>query len=204
MKHLTKFIIFITSFILLGQVAAAHVIVKPTSVLTGAIETFDVSVPNEKDVPITMIKVLIPDNVQAVTPTAKAGWTITEDKDGSGETAKVRSISWSQGSLPASLRDDFTFTAKAPDNAVDLQWKAYQTYQDGTVVAWDKDPSTIKPGEEGTPFSVTKVTVQTTETSSLHVTNKTTDSTARTLALSALAISLFILAFTTRQKQPRK
>ena len=36
-------------------------------------------------------------------------------------------------------------------------WKAYQTYQDGTVVAWDADPNGIEESDTKGPYSVTAI-----------------------------------------------
>ena len=45
-----------------------------------------------------------------------------------------------------------------PGQATELDWKAYQTYGDGTVVHWDQKPagSDDSTGNAG-PYSVTKV-----------------------------------------------
>lgn len=138
--------------------ALAHVVVKPAEVISASRQVFTVSVPNEKDIPTTAVKVLIPEGVESVTPTAKAGWTIATEKEGTGESATVTEITWNGGTIGPDLRDDFTFSAKAPAQTSELKWKAYQTYADGTIVAWDKD--TADNSEEvpnSGPLSVTKV-----------------------------------------------
>ncbi len=117
--------------------AFAHVVVSPSEALTGEYETFTTSVPNEKDIPVTGIRLVIPDTIELVTPTVKQGWEIQTKKNGE----KVTEISWTGGSIAPELRDEFTFSAHLSSSAGDINWKAYQTYQDGSVVAWDQQPS---------------------------------------------------------------
>lgn len=140
------------------QVASAHVVVRPNTVAPGAFQTFTVGVPNEKDMATTGLRLVIPEGLQFVSPTVKPGWTITVTKD--GET--VKEIAWTGGTVPVGQRDDFTFSAKAPAAEGELAWKAYQTYADGTVVAWDQPPAVADDHgetEEGAdnPYSVTNV-----------------------------------------------
>lgn len=139
--------------------ASAHITVKPAEVVTAGYQTFTVNVPNEREVPTVSVKVLVPQGVQSVTPTQKAGWAISiEEKD---ET--VTSIEWSSGQIADGTRDEFSFSAKAPDTETELQWKAYQTYADGVVVAWDQksDDGHGDTSNNSGPFSVTKVVTET-------------------------------------------
>ncbi len=182
--------------------ALAHVVVKPAEVLTSAFQTFTTGVPNEKEIATTEVKLLIPSGLQHVSPTVKPGWTISVEKEGEGEAAVTKSITWSEGSIPTGQRDDFTFSAKAPEKASDLQWKAYQTYEDGEVVAWDQAPgkshdSTVK------PYSVTKVAASLAdnhnEKAAAPVVKTKTDATGTFLAVAALVVSLIALAAATRK-----
>ena len=148
----------ICSFSLLfSGVAYAHVTVKPTEVLTGAFRTFTTSVPNEKDIPVTAVRLTIPSNVKSVTPTVKQGWEISTKKSGEN----ISEINWTGGSIDAGLRDDFTFSAQAPDKSGEIVWKAYQTYQDGSVVSWNQKPAGThdheSEDESKGPYSVTNV-----------------------------------------------
>lgn len=146
-------------------VAEAHVVVTPNRANVATSQVFSVSVPNEKDVPVTELRLVLPSGLAEVSPTVKAGWTIDVKKDGD----TVTEIDWSGGNIPAEQRDDFTFGAQVPGSASTLTWKAYQTYQDGSVVSWDKDPATISGddavGDSG-PYSVTSVIDDLTGTSS--------------------------------------
>lgn len=139
--------------------ASAHVTVRPAEAVTAGYQTFTVNVPNERELPTTTVRVVIPRNIESATPTQKAGWVIATEKDGD----KVSSITWSGGEIPDGTRDEFTFSAKLPAEETDIQWKAYQTYADGTVVSWDQ----ASEGGHGSgdankgPFSVTKVVTET-------------------------------------------
>lgn len=141
--------------------ALAHVTVKPGEVATATYQVFTVSVPNEKDVSTTSVKLLIPEDITSVTPTKKPGWNITTEKSGSGDDSRDTAISWTDGDIADGLRDEFTFSAKTPSSPTELKWKAYQTYADGTVVSWDQEQNGDGhgQGEPNTgPFSVTNVT----------------------------------------------
>lgn len=152
-------------------VASAHVTVKPVQVGVASYQTFSMSVPVEKDQPTIGLRLVVPEGLSSVTPTVKPGWTIATKKDGAGESAKVTEISWTGGSIPAGQRDDFTFSAKTPADATTISWKAYQTYQDGSVVSWDKTPSEKEEGENVGPYSTTAVVDDLTEDTAKNATN---------------------------------
>ncbi len=140
--------------VFLPGTAYAHVIVTPSQARIAQDLVFNVSVPNERQVPVSSIKLLIPSGITDVTPTTKTGWAITTSSD---KDSEVTSITWS-GSIPAGQRQDFSFGAQAPGQATELDWKAYQTYADGTVVNWDQKPAggDDSVGDTG-PYSVTSV-----------------------------------------------
>jgi len=137
--------------VLLPTAAFAHVVVTPDQTGVGARTAFVVGVPNEKDVAVTGVKLLVPKGVENVQPNVTAGWKITVVHDGDN----VSSITW-KGTIPAGQRADFDFKAQAPARASELHWKAYQTYADGTVVRWDQNPTAADKDNAG-PYSITKV-----------------------------------------------
>lgn len=130
---LSLFIVVMPSF--------AHVVVKPNETGAAVRQVFTVGVPNEKDNPTTGLRLLIPDGLKSVTPNVKPGWTIDLKKSGEGV---VTEIEWTGGSIPMGQRDEFYFQAQAPASETTLIWKAYQTYQDGTVISWDQNPDSMK------------------------------------------------------------
>ena len=141
------------SMLALSATASAHVIVTPDHADVGQELVFNVSVPNERDTAVTSVRLDIPSGVDEVTPTVIPGWDIATSGSGDNITA----ITWT-GSIPVGQRQDFSFGAQAPASATQLDWKAYQTYADGTVVHWDQKPagSDDATGNAG-PYSVTKV-----------------------------------------------
>jgi uncharacterized protein YcnI len=180
-----------------GGVASAHVVVKPAEVETATFQTFTTSVPSELKSPTVKVRVVVPGGVKHVTPTVKPGWTISEVKDGEGENAIVKEITWSGGEIPSGQRDEFSFSAQVPAAATTLQWKAYQTYGDGTEVAWDKAPAASKGSDdEGVkPYSETKVVDNLSNTgAATTAAAKTDDKSSIAMPLSILAIVLSVLA----------
>lgn len=160
MKHkLLSSLAIITSLIALNASAVmAHVIVSPNQVGIGKFQTFSTGVSNEKEIPVTGLRLVIPDSLKYVSPNVKTGWQIVIKKTGDGENAKVTEISWTGGSIPAGFRDEFNFSAQVPASTTTLQWKAYQTYQDGTVVSWDQAPNLNNSDDDSiTPYSVTNI-----------------------------------------------
>lgn len=135
--------------LLVSVPAYAHVVVKPAEVGLSEYTNFVVGVPVEKEVPTIGLRLVIPGELQYVTPNVKPGWKISIKKDGTGHEAKVTEIEWTGGVIPAGQRDEFIFSAKTPSEETKLVWKAYQTYQGGEVVAWDTETG-------DNPYSVTK------------------------------------------------
>lgn len=186
-----------------SSVAMAHVVVRPGDAVTGAYMTFNVSVPVEKDIATTAVKLEIPKGLAHVTPTVKQGWTIQTEKEGTGEDTVIKSITWSGNRIDAGFRDDFTFSAKTPDTATDLRWNAYQTYADGSVVAWnlDEDDQPTKPDgspdfAKSGPFSVTKVSGETaTETAINHVHNNAHDAQSAATRATYVGVAGILVGF---------
>jgi uncharacterized protein YcnI len=194
------------SIIAISGTAAAHVVVRPAEVETASYTTFTVGVPNEKDVATTSVKVVMPTAVSSVMPTQKPGWRIETQKNGSGEDATVTAITWN-GAIAPGFRDDLTFTAKTPKNNTDLQWKAYQTYADGSVVSWDKSGSGETEGTDSGPFSVSKVVARTEQAAAVATAEQTARnaqaSAKRAMSFGVVGVALAIvgLFFATRRKK---
>src|SRR5260221_12481951 len=116
---INKFISFLTSIValfVLVQPAFAHVVVKPSQANVAEFQTFTVGVPNEKEVPVVSLKLLIPEGLMNVSPNVKPGWAIKIIKTGEGEDATVTEIDWTGGNIPSRERDDFLFSAQVPAN----------------------------------------------------------------------------------------
>jgi uncharacterized protein YcnI len=149
-------------------IASAHVIVTPSQGDIGQKLIFNVSSPNERQTAIVKLVLDIPDGVTDVIPTVKDNWTISTTNNTSTSDPEINTITWTAGAanIPVGERDDFGFSAILPAQATSVDWKAHQTYADGTVVNWDQKPaavsgSTMTSGSmssatEG-PYSVTQV-----------------------------------------------
>lgn len=147
--------------LLIGSQASAHTTVKPASVGIGKFQTFTVAAPSEKPIATVGIRLVLPEGLNHVSPNVKPGWKIEIKKEMIGNEEKVTEINWTGGSIPAEMRDEFLFSAQVPSKPTTLNWKAYQTYANGSVVAWDHDPSASQ--DEGAdsstagPYSKTEV-----------------------------------------------
>lgn len=159
MKKIAAILPLLALFV--ATAAQAHVTVKPAQVGVGAFQTFTVSVPSEKPIPTTAVRLVLPEGLHHVSPTVKPGWTINLVKDGD----EVKEIVWTGGSIPAEFRDEFTFSSQVPSEEGTVMWKAYQTYRDGSVVAWELGSGDQQPKKaDGTndysssgPASTTKI-----------------------------------------------
>jgi uncharacterized protein YcnI len=176
----------IAMVVALPSIAFAHVIVTPNHAGIGQELVFNVSVPNEREVAVSSVKLDVPKGVSDVTPTVIPGWTITTG----GSADNVTSITWT-GNIPVGQREDFSFGAQAPATATQLDWKAYQTYADGTVVHWDQKPagSDDATGDAG-PYSVTKVTNDLGSGSSTQDNNSNGATLALVFSIAAIVLAL--------------
>jgi len=187
-----KKIVSTLGFLLLTPTfALAHSTVSPSSVSTSQYQTFSLSVPTEKEIPTTAVRLLLPDGLDRVTPLVKPGWRIDILKDSSGKVTELR---WIAGSIPAGQKDVFEFSARTPASSTSLVWKAYQTYENGTVVAWDRDPKAG--GEVSNPYSITEVMGPVLEAPTPEA--KKSD---QTMAIVALAISIAALGLSLRNRR---
>ncbi|MDI3256466.1 MAG: YcnI family protein [Kyrpidia sp.] len=130
-------------------VASAHVTVWPQQSSPGAFEKYTVRVPTEKAVPTVKIALNVPDGVAVEDLQPVPGWSHQMQKT----NGRVTTLVWQAtgpGIQPGEFQE-FSFTAKNPSQPADLSWKAYQYYQDGSVVEWTGPKGTQ------TPASVTVI-----------------------------------------------
>jgi uncharacterized protein YcnI len=140
----------ITAALLLAPASAlAHVTVWPKESVAGAWEKYDVRAPNEKRVDTVAVELTFPQGLRVVSFRQNAQWMTEVIRDSSGKATGVR---WT-GKLPPDQFAEFGLIAVNPASAGNLEWKAIQTYADGTKVEWSgpaasKTPAprvTIKP-----------------------------------------------------------
>ncbi len=194
--------VFISVAFAFPNFAFAHSTVSPSQTIPSKYETFSLSVPTEKDAPTLGVRLLIPASLDRVTPFVKPGWNIDIKKEGE----KVTEIEWTGGAIPTGQKDVFQFTARTPKEGTTLIWKAYQTYEGGEIVAWDRDPKVAnKDAEVKNPYSTTSVTAdevsqhEKKEKGILPEKNQSNNDQSFYLSLAALIISL--IAFRTARKK---
>jgi uncharacterized protein YcnI len=123
----------------------AHVVVTPRESAAGAEQIYTVRVPTEGTVSSMSLELDIPDGLHVMQVTPGEGFTFDVKKDGD----RIVSITWTREIKPKEFAL-FTFTAHNPQPGA-LQWKAHQTFADGSMRHWI--------GERGTkePASVTTI-----------------------------------------------
>ncbi|WP_270169577.1 YcnI family copper-binding membrane protein [Paenibacillus sp. SYP-B4298] len=137
--------------LMFASVASAHVTVKPVEVSQGSYEVFTVRVPSEnKGTTTQSIEIRVPEGVDILRVEPKPGWTYTLSKEGE----RITSVAWSaEGEgLKETEFTEFRFQGKVGADATELNWKAYQTYADGSKADW------VEAADGQYPASVTAVT----------------------------------------------
>ena len=127
------------------SISWAHVGVRPRESKPGAEERYTVRVPTEGAVTTTSVVLEIPDGVSVLEVLPAEGATFETRKNAD----RIVAITWKKEIKPKEF-SLFTFTAHNPQPGA-LQWKAHQTFADGSMRHWI--------GERGTkePASVTTI-----------------------------------------------
>jgi uncharacterized protein YcnI len=121
--------------------AWAHVVVSPEVVTAGDYETLTLSVPTEKEIPTTKIRVEVPEGFLLSGVQPVPGWEHNFQEDG----GVVRAVTFSGGEIRSQEFQQFLLQAQAPDKPGEYPWKAIQTYKDGSVVEWTGPPDSKEP-----------------------------------------------------------
>lgn len=214
MRKLLALTLVSSLFFGMTGLASAHVAVRPAEVVTAGFQTFTVGAPNEKELSFNTIKLLIPSGLEHVSVTNKSGWNIEIEKSGEGEEAVVKSVTWKGGTVTSGFREEFTFSAKVPEKSGELQWKAYQTYENGETVAWDVSDKDQPKKQDGSPdfsksgpFSITKVvekmpaTLQLEKIEQASANAKDTATNALYASVVAIGLGLISVLLATRSKK---
>jgi uncharacterized protein YcnI len=133
----------VSSFLTLAVAGTswAHVVVTPEEVVAEEYATLTVTVPTEKDMPTTEVRVEVPEGftVSGVQPVP--GWEYEFEEDG----GLITSVSWSGGEIGPREFQQFLLSAQAPEEPGEYSWRAFQTYEDGSVVEWTGPPDAEEP-----------------------------------------------------------
>jgi uncharacterized protein YcnI len=126
--------------------ALAHVVVRPAESAPKLEQRYTMRVPTEREVATTSVQLDFPSDLTVLSVDKKADWTLELVRDAQGRIAKAI---W-RGLLPPKESTEFTFSARNPE-AGTLEWRAIQTFADGSKTEWT--------GAEGTktPASRTKI-----------------------------------------------
>src|SRR5918999_1122193 len=121
--------------------ALAHVVVSPEVVTAGDYETLTVSAPTEKEIPTTKIRVEVPEGFLLSGVQPVPGWEHAFQEDG----GVVRAVTFSGGEIRPQEFQQFLLQAQAPEQPGEYPWKAFQTYEDGSVVEGVGAPDSEEP-----------------------------------------------------------
>jgi LPXTG-motif cell wall-anchored protein len=121
--------------------AWAHVVVSPEEVTAGEYETLTVSVPTEKEIPTTEIRVEVPEGFLLSGVQPVPGWEHAFEED----RGVVTAVTFSGGEIRPREFQQFLMQAQAPEEPGGYPWKAAQTYEDGSVVEWTGAPDSEEP-----------------------------------------------------------
>jgi uncharacterized protein YcnI len=122
----------------LAAPAAAHVIAKPSFVKGGRVSTLTLEAPNERNAPMTGLRVTVPEGFTIVSARSTGAWSAN---------ASSRVATWRGGRLAGRRIQLFTLELRAPDRPGSVELDARQLYPDGEVVRWPVSV-TVVPGEE--------------------------------------------------------
>lgn len=123
----------------------AHVTVQPRESQAGAEQLYTVRVPTEGTVSTTSLELEVPEGLHVIQVASGDGFTFELRK----EKDRIVAITWKREIKPKEFAL-FTFTAHNPPSGA-LQWKAHQTFADGSMRHWVGEPGTKEPA------SVTKI-----------------------------------------------
>lgn len=122
---------------LLLSFASAHATVRTETGLTeskaGASETYRLNVPTEKAIDTTIVRLVVPAGVTLTRFQVLPGFTRSVIKNADG---LITEVTW-RGRIAPEEYARFFFQARNPAQPGEVAWKVYQTYADGSVVAWD-------------------------------------------------------------------
>lgn len=133
--------------VMMAGVAYAHVVVSPEEVPAGDYEKLTVSVPTEREVPTTEVRVEVPEGFEVLGVRPEPGWTYDFEED----AGTITVITWSGGEIEPREFQEFTIQTRTPEEGGEFAWNAFQTYENGEVVEWI--------GPEGSEEEASVVTV---------------------------------------------
>jgi uncharacterized protein YcnI len=130
---------------LLAGSALAHADLLPREAPAQETQLFTLAVPNEKDdAATTKVVLTVPEGFSVDQLAASPGWTREAASTGTGEGARLTSVTWTadgDGNPEGGL---FQFTGSS-DGAAAYRFEVEQEYSDGSVVDWAGDEGSDTP-----------------------------------------------------------
>jgi uncharacterized protein YcnI len=125
--------------------AFAHARISPSVTVSQQGEVFTLAVPTEKEgATTTKVVLTVPDGFAIDSFVPAPGWKRQVQQTGAGESAVVKSITWSGGSVPTGEDAAFQFLAEAQSSKT-YAFSVEQSYSDGSVVNWNGSESSDTP-----------------------------------------------------------
>ena len=180
----------ICAVVVVGGPAWAHVSITPSAAPKGSFTVLSFNVPNEEATAnTTKVVIVFPTDhpIGDASVEAVPGWTVTVDKakldkpiqtDEGEVTEAVSQVTWTGGTIEPEHFQQFTIEVGLPDDADSLEFKALQTYDDGTTVRWIEStpPGGTEPEHPAPVLTLTAAEGGTTSTTT--ATSPTTSGTA--------------------------
>src|SRR4028118_41054 len=104
----------------LSAPAEAHVVVSPEEVTAGDYETLTVSVPTEREIPTTEIRVEVPEGFLLSGVQPVPGWEHAFEED----RGVVTALTFSGGEIRSREFQQFLVQAQAPEKPGEYLWEA--------------------------------------------------------------------------------
>lgn len=126
--------------------AAAHARISPAVSLSGKLQLYSLAVPTEKSgAKTTKIELTVPSGfgIDSFAP-PPPGWRMTQQSQGSGDSAVITKVTWSGGHTPTGEDSLFQFLAQ-PSSSGTYTFTVRQTYSDGSIVDWSGPESGESP-----------------------------------------------------------
>ncbi len=206
-------ILLLAVFSLVPQISA-HVTIDPKQGLVGS-QIITVRVPNERKIPTTELRVVVPEGVDVTGILPVSGWSHSEkrtetpkmsgtsgmptqteedDHDHEESTGPISEITWTGGKIGVDEFTEFKISIHSTMEKTTV-WKTYQKYSDGVVVAWD-DSSEKNPAPK-----VELTGTKTTDNSTAMTASSTADTMqSQWLSVGAIILSVASLAIGLRKK----
>lgn len=187
----------------------AHVTITDKQ-LTQGYKVITLRVPTEKPIATTGLRVVIPDGVVVHGVKPLAGWTHRDVKgtatpvatmaagaDNHGDEGVIKEVIWSGGVIGAGEYMEFSLSTQYTGDPKTLVYKAYQTYADGSIVAWDntdeKHPAPQVEIVKDLPIDTLTSRVDAIE-------KKTSGQPSPMITVIALVLSIAAIAITSKKK----